>query len=259
MTFKYLNTIAFPGCMSLGDAIVINGIIHQFIKISKSVHVSAQSRYYETLKCLYQDWPEVSVVGFDKWENEAAYIKENHLDLCSVSIAPAAATNITYHGCPEVQIGINWDRQYYEGMNIPFSKRYSEFRLPKNVEGADELYNRLTGGDHDYCLFHGNTGQHPTGFNIPLKEWRLANGLPDIKIIEIEESITSNMIQYIKLIKNASEIHCVPSSFFCLVDSIATGISPKLFYHDIRITTLMQVNSFWNGHRWHIVKYNKKF
>ena len=64
------------------------------------------------------------------------------------------------------------------------------------------------------------------------------------------------MMQYVDLIKNAEEIHVVPSSFHCLVDSMETNAS--LYFHDIREKTSMAINSDWNNHRWTIVKYQNR-
>jgi hypothetical protein len=63
-------------------------------------------------------------------------------------------------------------------------------------------------------------------------------------------------MEYVELIKNAEEIHCIPSSFHCLVDGIETPA--KLFFHDIREKTSMAVNSIWNNHRWTMVNYNPR-
>ena len=62
-----------------------------------------------------------------------------------------------------------------------------------------------------------------------------------------------DMMQYVKLIQHAEEIHCVPSSFHCLVDSIQTNA--KLFFHDIREKTSMAVNTQWNNFKWNEVNY----
>jgi hypothetical protein len=90
--------------------------------------------------------------------------------------------------------------------------------------------------------------------NVPA--FREANGLLPIKIIEIEEGITDNMMHYVKLIQNAQEIHVVPSSFHCLVDSIDTNA--KLFFHDLREKTSMFINSSWNTKQWTVVNYNQR-
>jgi hypothetical protein len=104
---------------------------------------------------------------------------------------------------------------------------------------------------------HRQTGDHPKGLPINVSGFRHANGFPEIKIIDIVPEITNNMMQYVKLIQNAQEIHCVPSSFHCLVDSMPT--SAKLFFHDIREKTAMAVNSSWNNEKWNMVNYAERF
>jgi hypothetical protein len=42
---------------------------------------------------------------------------------------------------------------------------------------------------------------------------------PNLRIIKAERSLTNNIFDYLKLIENAKEIHCIPSSFLFLCDS----------------------------------------
>ena len=131
--------------------------------------------------------------------------------------------------------------------------RYKNFKLPKHIEGSEELYNRLSNTE-PYILVHRHTsiGAAP----IDVVKYREINNRPGhYRVIEIDESITHNMMHYIKLIENAKEIHVAPSSFFCLVDSMVEKTDAILFYHNIRASTLMRVNSKWNNFRWNIVEY----
>ena len=128
--------------------------------------------------------------------------------------------------------------------------------LPKEIPGVDEVYNNLTKGEKDYIIVHKNSsaeGDYP----IDLWNWRRnqIGSVPDIKIIEIQIGQTTNMLSYMKLIENAKEIHCVNSSFFCLIDSVSKRIQPKLFYHDIRMNNITQTNCAANGNRWTVVDY----
>jgi hypothetical protein len=157
-----------------------------------------------------------------------------------------------------VPSNVNWDRQVYEFFDILYSDRYRNFSLPKYIEGEDELFDRLTEGAKDYVLFNQQTGVHLGGVNIDINTFRKASGLPDIKLIEITNSITNNMIQYRKLIQNAQEIHCVNTSFFWLVDSMHKQTNARLFYHDRRANSTQQVNTRWNDYRWAIVAYSEK-
>jgi hypothetical protein len=104
---------------------------------------------------------------------------------------------------------------------------------------------------------HRYTGDSLDGIPINIPGFRKSAGLNEnIQIIEIKEGITDDMMQYVKLIQNAQEIHCVASSFHCLVYSIQTNA--KLYFHDIREKTSMAVNTQWNNFKWIEVFYDER-
>jgi hypothetical protein len=250
---------------ALGDAFIMSPIVHKISKDYDKVYFPARHSNYETVKCLFQDNSRVEVFSYvfpyvihEDIEN----IKKWLADKDCVRINPPDITITKLH-IPGIDIpvpvAINWDRQLYEYYDMTISSRYSEFKLPKYIDGSSELFDQLTNGDTNYCLLHQQTSLHSHGMiELHLHNWRLQYNLPPMKIIEITPEITKNMLQYVKLIENAKEIHCVPSSFFCLVDSIYERTSANLFLHDIRADTLMQINSKWNNNRWNIVKYDRK-
>ena len=79
-----------------------------------------------------------------------------------------------------------------------------------------------------------------------------------MKIIQIQTGHTPNLLDYMQLIRHAQEIHCIPSAFHCLVDSVIPQTNAALFYHDVKVNTLMHVNSRWNAWRWNVVYYDVK-
>ncbi len=149
---------------------------------------------------------------------------------------------------------MNFDRQFYEQANILFKQRYDMFKMPEEVPGSDEVYDKLVGDASEYIVVHKNSsseGDYP----IEMWSWRKGKFNKNIKVVEIQIGQTTNMLAYKKLIENAKEVHCVASSFFCLVDSMAKHIKPNLYYHDIRMNTIIQVNCDANNNRWAIVDY----
>lgn len=254
---KVQGDLFFSGAMSLGDTIVCSPIVHRFAENANILYLPSQRKFYETTACLYQDNPKIKVVAFDGPGFEAAFIEQNNLtriDFADIDVTRVYIENLNEYANAKV----NWDRQIYEYYDIPYSVRYREFKFPKHVEGADLLYDQLTEGDDNYCLFHQQTGQHPQGVGIDLAGFRAANNLPPLKIIEINDTITTNMLQYVKLIENAKEIHCVNTSFFWLVDSLFNRTSAQLFYHDRRADSVQQINSRWNNNCWIKVQYSQK-
>ena len=253
MSTKIYDRLFFAGPMKLGDYFASNGIVHYYADRCDELHLPLYHHIAETVTTLYKDWPNIKVLPMhpgDRGENQ--YVKEQGLSRIHRVPMHTSEINGTHSA-------INWDHQFYQFFELPFHMRYTNFRLPKDIPGSKELYDKLSGGE-PYIIVHRSGGNHIDllQFNIDIENFRKASGLPDLKIIEITPDITNDMMQFVDLIKNAQEIHCVPSSFFCLVDSIFDQTNAMLFYHDIRAETVMQVNSKWNNYKWRMVKYATK-
>lgn len=251
--FKAGETVA-----ALGDAIVMSPILRRFARDCDKLYFPCRPTNYKTIACLLQDCNNIEVFSYSNKEEIEGFLRTK--DCFVIEPPDVVISDIYLPGISgPVPIPVYWERQIYEYYDIPISARYHEFQLPNYVEGSDELYDQLTNGVADYCLLHQQTFFHTQGMiNLNLQWWRFQHNLGPLKIIEIVPGITDNLLQYTKLIKNAKEIHCVNSSFFCLVDSITNKIDAHLFYHDIRATSMIHLNSKWNNYRWQYIPYSKK-
>jgi hypothetical protein len=269
---KKIPDLVFHHHTSLGDHFICNGIVHTYAEqLCDRLHLPCHHRYYETISCLYQDFENIIVHPFnDDWptlEREMfPWAEKNGWPVTRIGFENVYYRNIHRVNLPPEYVSINFDRQFYEQANILFSERYNKFRLPQTIEGCEELYDTLTEGETEYIIVHSNSsaaGGKSTskdhllkkGYDIDLYSWR-KDGDSNLKVVEIQMGQTSNMLAYMKLIENAKEIHCINSSFFCLVDSVCTKIKAKLFYHDIRINNITQINCWTTGgNRWTVIDY----
>jgi hypothetical protein len=247
---KIFDKLFFIGPMGLGDNFVLNGMVHYFGDRCNELHLPTQSKFFKTIETLYQDYPNIKVVLIpNDLVQEEQYVKENNLS--RILRVPLVQSKIRNY-----QLIPMWDIQLYSNYEVSFGLRYSNFRLPKHINGSEELYQTLSNGE-PYVLVHRFTGDSIQGLPIDINSFRKSNNLPDIRVIDINETITDDMMQYIKLIQHAEEVHCVASSFHCLVDSVKTNA--RLFFHDAREKTSMAVNTQWNENRWIIVNYHERF
>lgn len=253
---KLFDKLFFDNPVGLGDAFVMNAIVHHFARISGTLYYPSKPEYFETLKCLYKDFPNIEVWRFYDPSQIQIFLNTNP-GLARLTSMPLVTTEIHRAGVGPEFIQIHWPQQIYENFDIPFKMRYLDFQMPKDIPGCIDLYNALTGGDDEYVLVHRYASDHPFGIPIDISNFRQSKGLSPKKIIEIKPGQTENFLQYKMLIENASEIHCIPSSFFNLVDSIDT--EAKLYFHDIRRNSLMKVNSRWNKNKWTIIDYSVRY
>ena len=248
----------FDGCVGLGDAFVMNGIVHHYARDCDKLYYPAKAEFFETLTCLYKDFPNIEVWRFYSIEQESIFLKaKTHVE--KVHSRALVTSTIDRKGCLPEQIQVHWPQQIYDNFDIPFKMRYLDFHMPSQIEGCQELYDRLTEGEKDYILVHRYASDHPSGIPVNIPLFRAERGWSPIKVIEIQPGQTTNMLQYKTLIENAAEIHCIPSSFFNLVDSMATKIKAQLYFHDLRRNSLMRVNSRWNNNRWNTVDYAERY
>lgn len=233
-----MNEIILHHHLGLGDHFICNGIVN-FLSKSVKIYLVCKESYYETVCSLYGDNFNVKPVMLprgaylNEMEQVAAIQRSLQKDLLRVGFQ-----NIDHN---------RFDRNFYESVSLPFEYRYTMFELPRSNQQAKALFESLTGG-MNYILVHRQSSEGRYNINIE-------SALP---IIEVDFAITRNMMNWVDLIKNASEIHCVPSSFYCLVDSITPLLQGKLFYHDIRKGTLLNPNNEYNKHCWKIITYDTK-
>jgi hypothetical protein len=249
---QYYDTLHFGGPISLGDCFVMNAIVHEYAKKCRKLIYPCKPEYYQTLKSLYKEHDKIQVIAFDNPQQEIEHIR--YTNAIRIHGDPLFSAHIDRKNNDPENIHVLWPHQIYESFNLPYSKRYLNFKMPYHVEGAKELFEKFTNGE-PYAVVHRYTDNHPQGIPINIPSYRASIGLSPIKLIEIEPNQTENMLQYKLLLENAQEIHCVPSSVFCLVDGMDLPSTCTTFFHDIRKNSLMKVNSIWNHNKWHIVNY----
>jgi hypothetical protein len=191
-------------------------------------------------------------------DHENNYISEHELHVINFrTLYEMQKLPLKHHDQP-VQVPVNWDRQIYEYFDVPFSQRYSGFQLPDHIPDTQLLYDKLNPTHEPFVLWHGASHTMTQTPQIDLIAWRSHIGAKPRLIIPIETGHTVNLLSYMQLIEQAEEIHCIPSAFHCLVDSVVHRTQAELFFHDVKAATIMQVNSRWNAWRWHSVYYDNK-
>lgn len=164
------------------------------------------------------------------------------------------------NGIPIMPVGFNnlginntvWYKSFYSQYDIPYDFRYEKFHLPKD-QSQSRVFNMLN--IHEpYALVHDTSGANEIGYPIRLV-------VPDYikRIIKIDNHTSTNLLDWLEVIKNAEEVHVVPSSVFCLVDSIATSLKARLYYHDIRLHTgILASDILRQNTNWKVIKYDQQ-
>jgi hypothetical protein len=244
------DDMIFPKIGNMGDSFVTSAIVRHFSKMCNKIHVPVAAWQIPTLTTLFQDDPGIQVMAYSDNLSLDPFIKQNNL--VKINSPPIYTQGNQKDGISAVL----WDEQWYTFYDLPFSLRYSGFHLPRNLKSSENLYDRLY-KDRPYVLVHKHIRNNEY-VSIDLQSYRSQFDLKPLNnfdIIEIEPSVTPNILDWLDLIRNASEIHCIPSCIFCLVDGMVNQTKAKLFYHNIRRSTRMRVSNRWNRYLWIPVNY----
>jgi hypothetical protein len=228
--------------LGLGDHFICNGLVNHLSE-QKYIHLPCQDSYFDTIKALYRENMNVTVFKiFQEPTDIELYAQKNNLPVLKVGFENLWKDTTV------------WYRSFYAQYNIPYEYRYEKFKIPSNLPSANDLFDSLDLSG-PYAVVHNASSASSQGYPINLI---LDSHIK--KIIHIDPTVSKNMLDWLNVIQNAAEIHVVPSSVFCLVDSIAKTLKSKLYYHDIRLTDtpILHADISRPHTNWKIIKYDQQ-
>lgn len=248
------KNLIFPPTDSLGDAIVASPIARHFSKMCPTLYVPLHKRVLPTALSLYSEDPNIHVFDYQDHDSLKEYINANDL----VSIVGPPIHTIPWNGTWACDL---WEEQWYTFYGLSFETRYTGFNIPTPGKKSQDIYTNIVTNKR-YILTHTQWGPSTTAAPIDLHSWRESHGLDPLdqfQVIDLNPSISNDLLDYVTLIANAEEIHCVPSCLHHLVDGMVNKTKAKLFYHEMRRNACMRVNNRWNNHRWCMIHYHTKW
>ena len=179
--------------LGVGDAVICNGLVRELAK-ERSLILPAHSWNLLAIQSLFSDLENVAILPAEtETEFSGEVIGMKHV-VCADSSG-------------------SFDEHFYRKVNIPWECRYSSFKIPaETVQGNPP--------DEPFVLSHGSCSD-----GRRLNEERFGPG-PRIRVEERKEIPIGG---WVKMIAQASEIHCVDSALIHLVESVPSR--GTLFFH----------------------------
>jgi len=208
----------FRGHMGLGDHIICNALVRHLAK-EDTVIVPVKKRNETSVKFMFSDNDNIIVMPFAKDKKADKFCRSN----AKKGIEVIWNGHIGTAKEAWEKSNSNFDRKFYEQANLDFNLRWDEFKIPENNFDWEKLfYLRFSDIEPtDYIFLHNTSSTEVR----PINEKYLQHDfifVPDIKF-------TDNIFDYVGLLENAKEVHCINSSFICLADSL--NLKGELHYH----------------------------
>ena len=222
-----MNEIILYHHLGLGDHFICNGLVNKLSEKYDKIYIPCKQHYFESVYCLYSENFKVEVFPIlNEPYDVYKYSNDNNLNVMLVGFLDFCANT--------------FEQSFYKSVDLDYSVRYNHFKLPKHIENSKSLYDKLV-KTIPYCVIHENSSDKD--FTLDINS--------DLEKIYIKFGQTSNILDYIEILKNAEEIHCVGSSIYALVDSI--DVKAKLYYHNNRLSGTNEELSLTD--RWNKVEY----
>jgi hypothetical protein len=208
------NCFIFTGT-GFGDHFLINGAVRVYSSFFDKVYISCESNKYEFLQNFYKDNDNIIPVPLQQANNSKTQEIENIKKKLNISFfLNLHLVDQGMHNNPSYQ------HKMYELANLPFDVKYEYFHTPYNKK-AEILYEKII-KHKEYCLVNCvcSTGKF---------EYKVFTDLP---VYYLDFGYTDDILDFEQIIKNASEIHCMDTSFYHWIDCI--DVKAKLFFHHIR-------------------------
>lgn len=205
----------------LGDHILCAGIYREYASRYFHCVVPVMTSYHEEVKEMLKDVANIQVVSYGSELRAMAH--RDLLRKCGYDMLNLGS------------YGPNWfddknrrlDANYYYQAGLSLESRWNSFRYVRNKEREDELFKIFGCEMGEYIFVHDDASRN---FNID--ESRLPSGFriirPDLKLAK-----RFRFFDYLKIIENASEIHCMESSFGALIESLEIPL-PKFAHRYAR-------------------------
>jgi hypothetical protein len=189
--------------LGLGDHISCHGIVRYYCGIYKRVFIFVKEHNYKNVKYMFNDIKNIEyIIGDDNFAIN--YIKNSDLQ------------NILYIGF-NLNNTDNLELQFYTMANLPINFKYDYFHINRNFEKEKLIFKNLDLKKGNYIFLHAG-GYELKGELIP----------KDIRIVEPKNY---GLFDWMYVIENAKEIHCIDSSFLCLIDCMKFEEPIKLVNH----------------------------
>lgn len=208
--------------LGLGDAIICNGLVRRLLCNVDLIIVPCRRANRESVKFMFRDLGNrIAIVDADSDDEIKA---QAHLfERLGSTIRGIGA----YH--PEEPLDVTrWDQQFYDQCQVPFEYRWAAFYVSRDL--SDEI--------------------EPE----PKKKLFYYDAVRDFKFreeyIHHADEITviyrlGHIFRWCSVIERANEIHSIDGGPFCLMNSLHTSASKKVWHRYARTTPSPTIAEGW--------------
>lgn len=198
--------------LGLGDMFICNGLVRHFCEQSQNITIFCKHHNLDSVTFMYRDLKNLKIVPVSGDEEAISLISSNYAQIKDLKVVGFNKLKFTSLK--------SFDKQFYEIAEIPHDYKWSKFFVKRNNEKEQIIYDTLV-KDDDYIFIHEDAKR-----NFLIDRSKVNSNL---SVVTPDVNVTSNIFDYISIIENAKEVHCIDSSFISMIDLL--NVNNHLFFH----------------------------
>lgn len=215
-----MNKIFFLHHLGLGDHLLCNGIYRHFCKHNDLVVLPVKEHNYNTIADMLSDVENVSLLHLEARSADSEMKK-----------ASLQFEKMGYHIVKMGYFGknflsnkkIRFDKNFYNQVGVDFNCRWDDFHVPRDNIREQKVYDYFN-PTSEFVFLHEDSSR---GFTINRehidKKYKIITPIPP------SSDNSFRFFDYRKVIEEASEIHCIESSFCAFIEGL--DLKNKKFAH----------------------------
>ena len=197
--------------IGLGDHFICNAIVRHYNEKYNGVRLFCKINNIATVSFMYRDISNIELIAVNNDDDVRNYIQKFQIPLKIIGFN-------------------NWgtetfDETFYLMAGIPFNKRWDSFHIDRNYENEQKIIEHYKVVNKSFIFVHDDESR---GYKIN------NNFLNNKIVVRPIIGVTTNICDYLGIIEMAEEIHCIDSSFRCMIDSIFINKVNKYFHYYAR-------------------------
>lgn len=203
--------------LGLGDHLICSGLYRQLSREYSRIFFVVKKHNFQSVKDLLVDTSGITIFPLP---NRIADRVQRYLKVLARALK-FPHLGLGYFGSDFLIPGenIKFDENFYRQASVDFLHRWESFQISRNTDREKKVFETYSVKKGGYVFLHEDVHR---GFVI---DRSLIN--TTLPIVSPKTNSHYRFVDYLMLIENAAEIHCIESSFAALIEGMQINV-PKI-------------------------------
>jgi|TARA_R110000824_G_scaffold301978_2_gene489910 hypothetical protein len=202
--------------LGLGDHIICNALYRHYCDKGNTVIIPVKAHNTQAVQDMFSDKENAFVLSLNSGSPDEEMVSSS-VEYASMGYELVRLGNFGSNFL--VDQSTRYDHNFYNQAGVDFDERWNSFYAPSNQEREEEVYEFLC-DKQEYVFLHEDIQR---GFIVNRhyidKKYKIVSPVSN----GLNSENKFRFCDYRKVIENASEIHCIESSFCALIESLNIG------------------------------------